>query len=970
MNSLFQTLANMGVNMDDVADIVKNCTPQLIFFGVVAAVAIVALIALAVIKKIGKPAKFMARAQTGIAVLLAFGLTANLVAFGPMSTLLDLVGGNGTITEESSDAANALCSEIAEEGITLLQNDNAALPLAEGSSLNVFGWASVGPVYGGTGAGAISADRPTVSLLEGLQNAGIKTNTELSDFYTAYCAERPALGYSDHNWTLPEPAAASYTQALVDNAKSFSDKAMIVISRVGGEFADLPTDMGAVNYTNNSEEYSDFSAGQHYLQLSKTEKDMVDLVCKNFDDVVLVYNAANTLELGFVDDYAQIKSVLWCPGTGQTGFNALGKIVAGQVNPSGHAADTFVYDLTKAPYYNNIGSFAYMGADDVGYEATDLFGGGVVMTVPHFVNYTEGIYVGYKFYETAAAEGLIDYDKTVQYSFGQGLSYTSFTQTMGELSEQDGTISFDVSVTNTGKVAGKDVVQVYYNPPYTDGGIEKASANLITFAKTGTLEPGASETLTLTFNAEDMASFDSKTAGCYVLEQGDYAISINADSHTVLDSKTYTVGAAITYNESNPRSGDATAATTRFDFAEGNVNYLSRAGKFANYAQAVAAPTDYAMPAAAKATLYNDKNWNPEDFNDPNDEMPTTGAKNGMKLAELRGADYDDERWETLLDQMTVAEMDDLIALGGYQTKAEASVDKYATIDCDGPASINNNFTGVSSIGFPSEIIIASTFNIDLARRYGESIGAMASEMNVTGWYAPAMNGHRSAFDGRNFEYYSEDSVLAGTIAAYSVSGAQSYGVYAYMKHFALNDQQINQSEMLCTWADEQAIREIYLRPFEISAKLGGCKAVMSSWNYIGNQWAGACSALLQDVLRGEWGFRGMVITDGFHFTGYMDSDQAIRNGCDLMLKNYDVETNHLTDMTSATGIQAMRQASKNIMYTVVNSRVYDPANKVATPVWRTVIVVVDVLLLAAVALLEWRIIKGFKKRKNGKSKK
>ena len=755
MNTLLLTLANMGVNLDDVADVVNNCIPQLIFFGVVVAAAIIVLIAMAVNKKLAKPTKFMVRAQSGLAVLLAFGIMLNLVAFGPMSTMLDLVTGNGTITEESGAEANALCTEIAEEGIVLLQNDDNELPLASGSNLNVFGWASVGPVYGGTGAGAISADRPTVSLLDGLHNAGINTNTELSDFYTAYCAERPALGYSNHNWTLPEPTAASYTQELIDNAKSFSDTAMVVISRVGGEFADLPTDMSTVNYTDNSTEYKDFEDGQHYLSLSKTERDMIDLVCSNFDNVVLVYNAANTLELGFVDEHPQIKSVIWCPGTGQTGFNALGEIVAGEVNPSGHSADTFVYDLTAAPYFNNIGAFAYTNADSVGYTAAGLFGRDPEQVPPHFVNYVEGIYVGYKFYETAAAEGLIDYDKTVQYPFGHGLSYTTFTQKIDSMTEADGTITLDVTVTNTGSVAGKDAVQVYFNPPYTDGGIEKASANLVTFGKTDSIEPGASQTLTLTFNTEDMASFDSKDKGCYVLEEGDYIISINEDSHTVLDSKTYNVASTIVYDESNPRSTDAEAATTKFDFADDKLVTLSRADHFANYAEAVAAPSDYTMSEESMNTLYNDHNWTPEDHNDPNDEMPVTGANNGLKLADLRGADYDDERWDTLLDQMTVTEMDDLIALGGYQTKAEASVDKYATIDCDGPAAINNNFTGVSSIGFPSEIIIASTFNTDLARRYGESIGCMASEMNVTGWYAPAMNGHRSAFDGRNFEYYS-----------------------------------------------------------------------------------------------------------------------------------------------------------------------------------------------------------------------
>lgn len=907
MNTLLLTLANMGVNLDDVADVVNNCIPQLIFFGVVVAAAIIVLIAMAVNKKLAKPTKFMVRAQSGLAVLLAFGIMLNLVAFGPMSTMLDLVTGNGTITEESGAEANALCTEIAEEGIVLLQNDDNELPLASGSNLNVFGWASVGPVYGGTGAGAISADRPTVSLLDGLHNAGINTNTELSDFYTAYCAERPALGYSNHNWTLPEPTAASYTQELIDNAKSFSDTAMVVISRVGGEMADLPTNMDGLNYTENSTEYNDFEPGQHYLSLTKTEKNMIDMVTKNFANVVLVYNGANTLEMGFVNDYPQIKSVIWCPGTGQTGFNALGEIVAGEVNPSGHSADTFVYDLTAAPYFNNIGDFAYTNADSVGYTVASQAGGDAKLVPPHFVNYVEGIYVGYKFYETAAAEGLIDYDKTVQYPFGHGLSYTTFTQKIDSMTEADGTITLDVTVTNTGSVAGKDAVQVYFNPPYTDGGIEKASANLVTFGKTDSIEPGASQTLTLTFNTEDMASFDSKDKGCYVLEEGDYIISINEDSHTVLDSKTYNVASTIVYDESNPRSTDAEAATTKFDFADDKLVTLSRADHFANYAEAVAAPSDYTMSEESMSTLYNDHNWTPEDFNDPNDEMPVTGANNGLKLADLRGADYDDERWDTLLDQMTVTEMDDLIALGGYQTKAEASVDKYATIDCDGPAAINNNFTGVSSIGFPSEIIIASTFNTDLARRYG---------------------------------------------------------VYAYMKHFALNDQQINQSKLLCTWADEQAIREIYLRPFEISAKVGGCKAVMSSWNYIGNQWAGACNALLNGVLRGEWGFRGMVITDGFHFTDYMDSDIAIRNGCDLMLKNYDVATNHLTDTTSATSVKAMRQACKNIMYTVVNSRVYDPANTVSTPIWRTAMIVVNVLLAVLLVVLEVLTFKSYKKKK------
>ena len=690
---------------------------------------------------------------------------------------------------------------------------------------------------------------------------------------------------------------------------------------------------------------------------------MLDLVCKNFDNVVLVYNGANPMELGFVNEYSQIKSAIWCAGTGQSGFEALGEIVAGEINPSGKTVDTFVSDLTETPTWNNFGSFVYDNVDEYQYIHTNRRTGAKSTRFPTFVNYVEGIYVGYRFYETAADEGLIDYDKTVVYPFGYGLSYTSFTQEMGDLTEQDGTISFDVTVTNTGAVAGKDVVEVYYNPPYTNGGIEKASANLIAFDKTELLEPGASETVTISFSAEDMASYDEKGAGCYVLEAGDYEISIKSDSHNKIDSRIYTLADSITYDEDNARSTDAQAAVNHFDYAEGEVTYLSRADGFANYAEATAAPENYSMSDEVKSVFINNGVYDPEKYNDASDEMPTTGAKNGMTLAELRGASYDDERWETLLDQLTISDMDTMIALGGYQTSAAASVGKASTVDCDGPASINNNFTGVGSVGFPSAVMIASTWNTDLALEFGESIGKMADEMDVSGWYAPAMNTHRSAFAGRNFEYYSEDGVLAGRIAANAVIGAEEYGVYAYIKHFALNDQETNRNVMLCTWANEQSIREIYLRPFEIAVKDGGAKAVMSSFNYIGAEWAGASSALCNTVLRDEWGFRGFVLTDYFGVYGYMNSDQAIRGGTDCMLVAYDTETNHVKDTSSATGVKAMRQACKNIMYTVVNSRAYAEENlNTGLPTWQIMAIAIDVVLGAAIIGLEVLTVKSYRK--------
>ena len=945
----------LSINMDDVINVINSIKGYLIGFGIVAVLLIVAMIAC---RKMKKSKKYLIRFNAVLGIVLALGVTVNLILVGPMYSMVTLATGGGKVSEENVATATELCEDIADEGIVLLDNAGT-LPLAKNSKLNVFGWASTNPCYGGTGSGALSDAYPTVSLLEGLTNAGFELNTELSDFYTAYRADRPQVGMFAQDWTLPEPEAAQYSDDLINNAKAFSDTAMIVITRVGGEGADLPTDVSTVTY-DAGHSYNDFEPGEHYLQLSKTEEDMVDLVCKNFDNVIVVYNGANAMELGWVKDYSQIKSVIWCAGTGQSGFNALGSVLCGDVNPSGRTIDTFVYDLTATPTWNNFGNMLY---DNMNEFEADSFG---TKVTPAFVNYVENIYVGYKFYETAAAEGLIDYDKTVVYPFGHGLSYTSFTQTLNSVTESDGTITVDVTVTNTGSVSGKDVVEVYYNPPYTNGGIEKASANLIGFAKTSEIAAGASENVQVTFKAEDMASYDAHGKGCYVLEKGDYIISINSDSHNVIDSKTYTVASDIVYNESNPRSSDQTVATNEFDFAEGNVTYLSRADGFANYAEATAAPADYSMPAEAKATFYNNSNYDPNDFNNPDDVAPTTGAKNGIQLANMVGVAYDDEKWDSFLDQLTVADMDSLIALGGYQSVAVSSVGKVQAIDCDGPASINNNFTQQGSIGFPSAVMIAATWNTDLAYSFGESIGKMADDMGVSGWYAPAMNIHRSAFAGRNFEYYSEDGVLSGAIASHAIMGSQDQGVYAFMKHFALNDQETNRCGMLCTWASEQAIREIYLKPFEACVKNADCHAVMSSFNYIGNTYAGNCPELLINVLRNEWGFVGMVLTDYYGVYGYQDADHLIRNGGDFCLVNYDTETNHLTDTTSATALVCARQACKNILYTVANSRAYYPENlNPGMPTWEKVMIGVDMVGVLALIALEILVAKkGYAKRK------
>lgn len=950
----------LAINMDDVMNVLNSCKPYLIGFGVVLVIAVVIMIAC---RRLERTKKRFIRGEAGIAILLALVIVVNLICFGPMSSMISLATGNGTIHEKTSDAATELCTEIAEEGIVLLKNDGHLLPMKDNRKLNVFGWASTNPCFGGTGSGSLSDAYETVTLLQGLKKAGFEVNDELSKFYQNYRAERPEVGMWSQDWTLPEPTADSYSAGLINHAKDFSDTAMVVISRVGGEGADLPTDVSKVTYKDNSKEYKDFEEGEHYLQLSKTEKNMLDMVCSDFDNVIVVYNGANAMEMGFVNEYQQIKSAIWCPGTGQSGFTGLGSILSGAVNPSGKTSDTFVADLDATPTSNNFGAFNYDNMDKFAYTTKDFNSGKKVTTIPSFINYVEEIYVGYRFWETAAEEGLADYGKDVVYPFGYGLSYTAFQQEMGNITENNGTIAFDVTVKNTGDTAGKDVVEVYYNPPYTNGGIEKAAANLIAFEKTDMLEPGQDTTVHISFRPEDMASYDYQKEKAYVLEKGDYGISIRSDSHNIIDEKTYTVGNTMVYGKGNPRSTDRTDVTNQFDYAKGDVTYLSRANHFANYREAVAAPSDMSMPKEAKAEFINNSNYHPEDYNKKTDKKPVTGADNGLQLKELRGVDYGDAQWDKLLDQLTVGDMDKMIALAGYQTAAAPSVGKVQTIDCDGPASINNNFSGTGSIGFPSAVMIASTWNKEMAKRFGESIGKMADEMGVSGWYAPAMNTHRSAFAGRNFEYYSEDGVLSGWMAANAVIGADKEGVYAYIKHFALNDQETNRCNMLCTWSNEQAIREIYLKPFEIAVKDGGAKAVMSSFNYIGTHWAGGTEELCDHVLRDEWGFRGFVLTDYFGVYGYMNSDQAIRNGTDAMLVAYDTETNHVKDQKSATGIKAMRNASHHILYTVVNSRAYDEANlKTGLMTWQVIAIVADVILAAAIILLEVLAIRRFRK--------
>ena len=950
----------ISVEMEDVLAVLQLCKPYII--GIIAAL-VIGIVIMIACRRMSRGKRFLIRGEAAIAMVLAVVVCVNMICFGPMATLIGLATGNGTLSDETNEEAAEVAEEIMEDGIVLLKNESL-LPLNETKKLNIFGWESINPAYGGAGSGGINDLYDIVSLNQGLENAGFSINQELVDFYNNYGADNPEMSIQKQSWTLPEPPVDTYSDELIKSAKEYSDVAVVVLSRKAGEgHNDIPMDVRKAAYDNNSDEYDDFPEGEHYLQLSQTERDMVDMVCSNFDNVIVVYNGANQFELGFADEYPQIKSVVWCPGTGNVGFNALGKVFSGEVNPSGKTPDTFIYDMTTAPWWNNAEKTEYTNLADLAVEGMNA--GTAQVYAPAFTNYVEGIYVGYKYYETAAQEGAIDYDKTVQYPFGYGLSYTEFEQKMGELEEKDGQISVDVEVTNTGDVAGKDVVEVYYEPPYTNGGIEKSSANLIEFAKTDLLQPGESQTVTVTFSIEDMASYDENHAKAYVLEKGDYAISINSDSHTVLDQKTYTADKDVVYKGENKRASDDTAATNVFEDAKGDVTYLSRADHFANYEEATAAPASAELGEPYVSEYHLNSNFDKTTYLNDEDVMPTTGADNGLTLADMRDADYDDPRWEKLLDQLTVDEMANMIAMAGYQTAAMDSVGKVATLDFDGPAAINNNFTGVGSIGFPIEVVVASTWNKELAQAWGECIGKISQEMGAEGWYAPGMNTHRTAFGARNYEYFSEDGVLAGNMGAKAVEGARKYGVYSYIKHFALYE---GNAKMVSVWSNEQAIREIYLKPFEISVKQGGANAVMVSWSFLGDKWTGECSNLMNTVLRDEWGFRGMALTDFFRNNGhgFMNADAALANGVDVMLSTFNGEENNVANPEHPTSVLQMRNACKNVMYTVVSSWAYDGEHEeTGMENWKKAGIGIDIVIALFMAGMEVLVIRGYKKRKN-----
>ena len=895
---------------------------------------------------------------------------------------------------DSVEALEAHDREIAEqltgEGAVLLKNDNNVLPLAAGSKVSTFSHSVVDVVTCGTGSADIDTSKaPTFK--KALEDVGFEVNPTLWDFYATGAGKdyvrTPGKGTSlgdRASWHINEVPASAYTDDVKSSFASYGDAAIVMISRVAGEGADL--------------EYGDYTDGTNVLSLTQEERDMLKMANENFDKVIVLINSTNAIECDFLADPAYgVDAAMWIGYTGTWGLNSVAQLLVGERTPSGHLVDTYCYDNTTAPglvdYYAN--TYTNYNADDTAnwYSVYNgaLDGNG------YYITYQEGIYVGYRYYEThyedvvmgTANAGAFDYASTVAYPFGYGLSYTTFDWSNFKSSYDAATDSFTVSVDvkNTGNVAGKEVVQVYFQSPYTAydvaNGIEKASVELCGFDKTEELAPGASETVTITVPRSELACYDAKTAQTYILEAGDYYLTAASDAHNavnnVLAAKGYTVEAGMTaegkadfaWKYTNAKTDTETYSVSAATGAEitnqlqtaslsyygyDEMNRLSRSNWTGTWPKKIELEANEAL----LADLNPYQSYKGTEGSTA--VMPTMGADNGMTLGMMIGKDYGDPDWEKLLDQATFEEMATLVGKGYHNTAMMQSVSKPATLDDNGPQGFTQALTGVATChcAYSDENIMAATFNTDLMYEVGLCIGNDMLDLGASGLYGPAMNIHRTAYSGRNFEYYSEDPFLSGKIAAAEVEGIQSKGVYVYIKHFALNDTE-TKCRCIATFSDEQTIREIYLKPFEMAVVEGGASGVMNAFARFGGIWSGAHKGLQTNILRGEWGLPGINLTDfsgNSMFASYgitmksFDVAQGLlagTNSWDSSAEQWSAELINIyqgdPDIT-----QAMRESTHRVLYAVANSNAmngFTADTKIVKviPWWKTALIVLDVVL-------------------------
>lgn len=961
----------------------------------------------------------------GMALLLIFTLALNILSltkfdnifekfFGssPSGTRGDTLGADVEYYKSDFNSASDLyayeekkVAEIAQEGITLIKNDGV-LPLAKGTTVNIFSHSSVDLVSGGSGSGSGSFEL-TKNLKEGLEGAGLKVNETLWNFYnkgagSSYKRGVGVINYGwDLDWSINEcPLSVIKGDSAVMN--SLDGKiAMFVISRTGGEGGDEARDMAAFKG----------ESGQHYLEPDNTELEIISYLNEHFEDVIILVNCNNAIELGWVEDYENISAVVNFPGAGRTGTYGLGYALTGfdalgnEISPSGHLVDTWVYDNFSSPAMQNMGDFRFTG------------------TNYYYVNYSEGIYVGYKYYETRyedvisgrANAGDYDYADTVTYPFGFGLSYTKFEWSGFTMSAPDanGNINVSVKVKNVGDRSGKDVVQIYAQAPYIDGGVEKSSLVLAGFEKTGNLAPGAEETVNVTVNLRYLASYDVSAnggKGGYILDKGNYYITAASNAHEALndilikraltegdfaldydkwvdaasddssyaeneesvgiyyqaeyDSTTYsTLGFAQIENQFTASTLKDAVYLSRSDWSAMENNGLRYGNVSEALSKAEVGGKQFQIQASAELLEVLNKRENAS-LNPTEGKLTvkiTFGKDGDIDLIDLRGLPYDHPLWDELLDQITLDELSKLIDECGYCSPAVGSINKPKVTDLDGPAGLNDIIAhgsmpigeGLQAMTWPTQYMLACTWNVELAEEMGKGIGEDGLYSKVCGWYGPGMNIHRTPFAGRNFEYYSEDPFLSGMFGKAEVYGAATKGMYAFIKHFSLNDQETHRDEWgLATFADEQTIREIYLLPFEITiidnnvdifyneaikdengtitgyekkyATVPAATAVMTSFNRIGGTWAGGHYNLITEVLREEWGFNGFVLTDyevGAGKGSYMDTLQTLGAGGDGKLKTVGMDALFGFDISKHPAYQSYgRDAAHHILYTVVNS--------------------------------------------------
>ncbi len=961
-------------------------------------------------KKLKLTTRFIVTTAVCLVVVIAIIVGNCIAAYwgNALEQFFGLIGGSTPVTEgaftseyKSSDevtkAAEDVCEEIENEGMVLLKNDNGALPLdvKTESKISLFGICSVNFYWGGTGSGAVTVDE-SMNLKQLFSDAKFSVNETLWNFYTSGAAKSYRHGRgSDTNgsadFALNEAPQTVYQSASIASSySSYNDAAIIVIGRLGGEGADLPRTM--VNYGG--------SADKHYLELTTEETDLIKAVkAAGFKKTILVVATGNAMELGDLDALG-VDACLWVGYCGSTGMKSIVNAIRGEVNPSGKTVDVYARDNLAAPAVVNMGDFEYSNS-----------------TSYHYVTYSEGIYVGYRYYETRyedvimerGSAGEFDYDTEVVYPFGYGLSYTDFTWDKLELTEKDGAYTASVKVTNTGDRAGKDVVELYYQSPYTaydiEKGVEKSAVELLGFAKTGLIEPNGSETVEITFTLEDMKSYDVHGHGGYILEptgtDGNYYVTAATDSHqainNILAAKGYGVSCAEEMTEEIEvpelvlyKTEKTTGATVGnlFGFADltdkdcvaydSTFKYLTRndwtgtmpaayATGTADKASDNAGGKKLTMEASdelisALSARGYDAARNPKKQSEYT--MPTTGKNTGLTLADFTKVAYDgkavtadgtEHAWSELLDTMSADDYKALMS-AGYSTAKISSIGKLKTKELDGPAGISAFVGKLNCTAYPVEVVLASTWNVELAQKMGASVGEEAIWAGVNGWYAPAMNIHRNAFAGRNYEYYSEDPLISGNMAAAVVSAAQQKGLYCFIKHFAVNDQETHRSITgNVVWLNEQTMREIYLEPFRLAIvgnPNGNQTAVMTAFNRIGPVWSGGCYELVTGVLRTEWGVNGFVITD-YYGGPYMDTNQLLAAGGDALLTNGKAA---IADTSSAATVSLMREASHRILATVANSNFMNASAEDTVegfPVYILLLIILDVGVAAGVTLFE-----------------